>query len=428
MPILTKATVTKGSPANFTLDKTLLKALPTDAYYQDDTNWKTVVMKFKSATGKQRSEVIFDATQASPVGKFLVSSKALNSFEIKEIIIYDFDKGRYVIPRSALTSSEFDLSLGAAGGTVTGTAYRYIKLKFFEAYNSIGNPANSNSVSITELQFKYDGSVQSLAGKTITNGTPALTNGLMPVDNSGYWNVNFAANPELIVDLGVAKVVTDILMAGQGSDPDQVFNIPKKFEVFGSNDDVTYTSIKAFNLTAPVLGTGPGEWKAGSLTSFSLAAPATTSVSGRYFEIEMSDLFNLAGQSVVLSEIEVIEGGVAKTLSSMGASILDNNFSITGSPSNGSFAGDAGNYMYSTATPSVYVVVDLGSVKSIDGFALGLTAFNGALGPNGLNRVPATVKLYKSDTVGTHLGGTLAKTLSYVETDWPKDTRKDILF
>jgi hypothetical protein len=159
-----------------------------------------------------------------------------------------------------------------------GSAYRYYKLKFMEGYNSIGNPVLSSTVSVTELRFKYDNLEQSLAGMTISANAGSivpLTDGLMPVNNTGFWNVPIASNPEIIVDLGTSKTVTDILMAPQGSDPDQVYNSPKKFEVLGSADGVAYTSIKIFDLAAPVLGTAAGQWKAGNLTSFSIAASAT---------------------------------------------------------------------------------------------------------------------------------------------------------
>jgi hypothetical protein len=157
-------------------------------------------------------------------------------------------------------------------------------------------------------------------------------------------------------------------------------------------------------------------------------APTLASFSGRYFEILMTDYINTAGGALVISELEIVQDGVAKTLSTMGATIVDHNFSITGNVSDGSFVGNAGNYMYSTATPSAYIVVDLGAVKTINGFAIGMTSFNGTVGANGLNIVPATVKLYKSDTVGTHLGGSLASTLTYAQSDWAKDTRKDVLY
>lgn len=276
MSILTKPSITKGTSATLTLDKASLAAIITNTNFQDTSSWKLVQLFYRSSTGNQKKTVNFDATEASPQASISFSLKAKDSFYIEKILVHDLDGDRCPIYRSSVaTPSQLDIILSATAPT--GTAYRYIKIKFLESYSSIGNPSNSNSVSITELQFKYDGSVQSLAGKTITANAGSvvpLTDGLMPTTNSGFWNVNFAANPEFIVDVGTAKTVTDILMAPQGSDPDQVYNSPKKFEVLGSNDNVTYTSIKLFDLAAPVLGTGAGQWQAGHLTSFSLAVVA----------------------------------------------------------------------------------------------------------------------------------------------------------
>lgn len=481
---------------------------------------------------------------------------------------------------------------GGTGGTEnTGTAYRYYKLTFMESFYGSGNAnsAVSGYLTINELKFKYDGTVQNLTGNTITantgSGLANINDGV--IDGAAYWLAN-PGTAAITVDLGVSKIVTDVLFSPQMGP----YNMPKKFDVEGSNDGLSYTLIKSFNVAAYTAGAGDSDWQNGKLTSFSLAAApkllwnainnssalasagngelhrsdagaqlgtnpiaynsvkktgdftfsgvykhgvgpgsrqmliglskiipvnygvqqagygiifqdgniahiwdasssnvtlvdgqsynfeikrvgavvtykidtttlgtysvgtedvyitaclqiglsqivstsfegtdavSLASVSGRYFEIEMTDFFNTAGVAVVFSEIEVIEGGSAKTLDTMGATIVASNLSGSGNVSNGSFTGDAGNYRYGTTNPT-YMIIDLGSVKTINGFAIGMTTFSGTVGPNGLNMVPATVKLYKSDTVATHQGGTLTKTLTYVETDWPKDTRKDILF
>jgi hypothetical protein len=116
MPILTKSTVSKGSPSSFALDKSLLASLASDAYFQDPSNWSRVVLAYRSSVGGQKEKVIFDATEAAPSSSFLVSDKARDSFEIVSIIIYDFDKGYHEIPRSSLTPAEFDVALGGGGG------------------------------------------------------------------------------------------------------------------------------------------------------------------------------------------------------------------------------------------------------------------------------------------------------------------------
>jgi hypothetical protein len=114
MPILTKAPVTKGTPSTFTLDKSLLAALPlvsSDTYFSNQSNWNKIVLSFKSATGNQNEVVVFDATSATPTGTFLVSLKARDVFDIIKIDIYDFDSGSMVIPASQLTVSEFKIDM-----------------------------------------------------------------------------------------------------------------------------------------------------------------------------------------------------------------------------------------------------------------------------------------------------------------------------
>jgi hypothetical protein len=277
MAIITKpGSIAKGTPALITLNKAALKVLPaiTDAYFQDDSNWKTVAIEYKNAEG-QKKTVVFDATKASPVGQFKTSAKARGDFQVQSISIFDVDGGYFKIPRASLTTSELDIGFGASGNA---TAYRYVKLQIFEAFTSGTNTALASSVSLDELKLKYDGSAQSLVGLPVTGfspssgnfGTGVLNDGVLHTNNSGFWNVPASWQPQITVDLGSAKVVTDILMAPQGSDPDQVYNVPKKFEVFGSNDGVTFTSIKAIDQTSITVGAGAGEWKAGQYTSFSL--------------------------------------------------------------------------------------------------------------------------------------------------------------
>ena len=117
MPILTKPTITKGTPATFTLNKSLLAALPSvtnDTYFSNQSNWNKIVLSFKSATGSQNEVVVFDATSATPTGTFLISLRARDAFNIIKIDIYDFDNGGISIPRSALNAAEFDIDMGVA--------------------------------------------------------------------------------------------------------------------------------------------------------------------------------------------------------------------------------------------------------------------------------------------------------------------------
>lgn len=113
MPILTKASVSKGAPATFTLDTTLLSQLPlvSGSDYADPNDWKAVTMFFKSSTSKQSESITFDLTKPAPhTAMFKVSSFAKGDFQLQQITIYDFDNGFLPIPRSALTVAEFDVA------------------------------------------------------------------------------------------------------------------------------------------------------------------------------------------------------------------------------------------------------------------------------------------------------------------------------
>lgn len=117
MSIITKpATILKGTPATFTLNKADLAQVPSVAadvsYFADSTNWKKVRVSYVSSTGNQSEVVLFDATEANPSGQFLASLKARSEFQIKHITIEDFDGGVFKINRSELVDpeNEFDIS------------------------------------------------------------------------------------------------------------------------------------------------------------------------------------------------------------------------------------------------------------------------------------------------------------------------------
>ena len=114
MPIITKPnTISKGTPATFTLDKSALAALSIvsgDAWFSQQSNWKRVRVTYYSTAGKQFESVVFDATQASPTGTFLVAAPARDNFEVFSIVIEDFNHDMLKIDSSLLTKSEFSIA------------------------------------------------------------------------------------------------------------------------------------------------------------------------------------------------------------------------------------------------------------------------------------------------------------------------------
>jgi hypothetical protein len=115
MPIITKAgSPVKNSPTVFTLNKADLSAVASvaaDIYFSDTANWKDVILVYKSSVGGQSEVLRFNASLASPTSIFQVSSKARDIFQIQKITIKDFDGGSFEIPRSALTTADFDVNM-----------------------------------------------------------------------------------------------------------------------------------------------------------------------------------------------------------------------------------------------------------------------------------------------------------------------------
>jgi len=112
--MITKSNIVKGFPADFTLNRASLAQHPivlADSYFQDPNNWYRVNAVYKSTPGSQYEIVEFDATQSNPVGKFLVSDKARDVFQIEKLVILDFDGGFLEIFRSDLEIEDWDVSI-----------------------------------------------------------------------------------------------------------------------------------------------------------------------------------------------------------------------------------------------------------------------------------------------------------------------------
>ena len=113
MAIITKPTVAKGQANEFDLSKSdlaLVSKVVNDSYFSDQANWSKVVLQYESSEGEQQEIVVFDASEASPKANFEVSENARDSWEIKSVIIMDFDGGYLKIDRGELTVAEFDIS------------------------------------------------------------------------------------------------------------------------------------------------------------------------------------------------------------------------------------------------------------------------------------------------------------------------------
>jgi len=119
MPIISKPSVTKGTPFTMSLDKSALAAhsmVSADSYFSDSSKWGKVIVYYKNAEG-QRKAVSFDPSVSSPSKSVVFSQYARSSFQVSKVVIFDKEGGSLKIPRANLTASEFDISFGGGGGT-----------------------------------------------------------------------------------------------------------------------------------------------------------------------------------------------------------------------------------------------------------------------------------------------------------------------
>jgi len=262
MAIITKAAVSKGSPATFTLSKSNLAAhasVSGDAYFSDQDNWDRVIVVYRSDIGNQKEVLNFDASLSTPTDSFLVSATARDIFQVRSLTIVDHDGGTLVINRANLTTAEFDVDMTPAPATAN---YRYFRV--------VTSSHTNDGLVLTELQLKWGGVNQVLSGASF-NYSPApllshvdvLYDGVVSLSNSKYAYWYDTDLPVTInVDLGAQQEVTHLCLGCQDNGGPKA--TPVDMEVFGSNDGINYTSII-------VLDAGlANEWTIGVLREFPL--------------------------------------------------------------------------------------------------------------------------------------------------------------
>lgn len=97
--------VSKGSPATITLSKAELFSVPkvqNDAYFFDQTNVESVISVWESNPGHQKQILKFHLIESQPQAQFSISAKARSSFELKRIILCDYDGGSLSLDRADL--------------------------------------------------------------------------------------------------------------------------------------------------------------------------------------------------------------------------------------------------------------------------------------------------------------------------------------
>ena len=126
MPIISKPSVTKGTPFTMSLDKSALAAhslVSADSYFSDSSKWGKVIVYYKNAEG-QRKAVSFDPSVSSPSKSVVFSQYARSSFQVSKVVIFDKEGGSFKVPRANLSTAEFDISFGGGAPAITAVFTR----------------------------------------------------------------------------------------------------------------------------------------------------------------------------------------------------------------------------------------------------------------------------------------------------------------
>jgi len=115
MAIISKPNpVLKGVDNEFTLFKGELvknSIVSDDPYFSDFSNWSLVNLNYESSEGNQKKVITFSSIDDFAPSYFYASNRARDTFLIMSIQIVDFDGQILEVPRSALNTLQFDITL-----------------------------------------------------------------------------------------------------------------------------------------------------------------------------------------------------------------------------------------------------------------------------------------------------------------------------
>jgi len=143
MALLTIPSITKGTIATISLDKTelfALAAVAADDYFSVETNVKRCVVELNSDPGNQRKILQFNLSQSTPTASILISLTGRDSFLLESLVLEDYDGGILVLSRSQLPSG-LDISIGGGGGLPVSSG-------LYSWFNA-GSLSLSNGASVT---------------------------------------------------------------------------------------------------------------------------------------------------------------------------------------------------------------------------------------------------------------------------------------
>jgi hypothetical protein len=133
----------KNTFQNYSLNVADLIALVTQTYFQDQLNWKKVILTYVSSVSNQISLISFTPdellTELTAPGFF--AEEARSSFQVSNITIYDKQNGRFRLERSQIPNVEnYDLLFASAQ---TSTAFYGVNSKSGDTYASISFNASN---------------------------------------------------------------------------------------------------------------------------------------------------------------------------------------------------------------------------------------------------------------------------------------------
>ena len=107
--------IVAGSPSTLEIDTAqLLSELNVSDSHWTFNNISQIILEYKDGTGVERHAVQFPAQQTSAA--LLVSSSALlNTWQLTQVLLLDYDNGTYVVPRSEFpVSTAYDIPVISA--------------------------------------------------------------------------------------------------------------------------------------------------------------------------------------------------------------------------------------------------------------------------------------------------------------------------
>lgn len=81
-----------------------------DSYFNDQLNWKTVFLVYEAPNSNQREMVEFFVSEGASTALFEVTEFSRSSYQVKALIIEDFDSGYLRLEREDIDFATLDIA------------------------------------------------------------------------------------------------------------------------------------------------------------------------------------------------------------------------------------------------------------------------------------------------------------------------------